>query len=111
MHVGLPDAAWSPTWPMFWKGVGMAMVAYIGIESISQLAGEARHPGRAIPRAMVGTMVTLFILYFGTSTIALTALSPQELTTAYLEDPIAGIAAAMPFGRQFLAAWVGPMAA
>ena len=107
MHVGLPEAAWSPTWKQFFKGVGMAMVAYIGIESISQLAGEARHPNRTIPRAMISTMVTLFVLYFGISAIALTALTPQELTTHYLEDPIAGIAASMPFGREYLAPWVG----
>src|SRR3989338_4129158 len=45
MLVGVPNVDWSPTWPQFWKGVGMAMVAYIGIESISQLGGEARHAG------------------------------------------------------------------
>ena len=111
MQIGLPDTAWSPTWPQFWKGVGMAMVAYIGIESISQLAGEARHPNRTVPRAMITTMVTLFVLYFGISAIALTAMSPGELTTAYLEDPIAGIAASMPFGRQYLAPWVGLLGA
>jgi APA family basic amino acid/polyamine antiporter len=111
MHIGVPDAPWSPTWSQFWKGVGMAMVAYIGIESISQLAGEARHPSRTIPRAMLGTMVTLFVLYFGVSSIALTVLTPQELTTHYLEDPIAGIAASMPFGRQYLAPWVGLLGA
>jgi APA family basic amino acid/polyamine antiporter len=111
MQVGLPDAPWSPTWEQFFKGVGMAMVAYIGIESISQLAGEARHPDRTIPRAMIATMVTLFVLYFGVSAIALTALTPQELTTHYLEDPIAGIAASMPFGRKYLAPWVGLLGA
>ncbi len=111
MHIGLANTDWSPTWPQFWKGVGMAMVAYIGIESISQLAGEARHPNRTIPRAMITTMVTLFVLYFGISAIALTALSPAELTTAYLEDPIAGIAASIPFGRQYLVPWVGLLGA
>ncbi len=111
MQVGLSDAAWSPSWGQFFKGVGMAMVAYIGIESISQLAGEARHPDRTIPRAMMLTMVTLFVLYFGISAIALTTLTPQELTTHYLEDPIAGIAASMPFGRQYLAPWVGLLGA
>ncbi|PIQ83336.1 MAG: amino acid permease [Candidatus Omnitrophica bacterium CG11_big_fil_rev_8_21_14_0_20_63_9] len=110
MHIGL-DAPWSPTWEQFFKGVGMAMVAYIGIESISQLAGEARRPSRTLPRAMIATMVTLFVLYFGISTIALTALTPQELTKYYLEDPIAGIAASMPFGRQYLAPWVGLLGA
>jgi len=111
MQIGIADSAWSPTWPDFWKGVGMAMVAYIGIESISQLAGESRHPNRTIPQAMIATMVTLFVLYFGTSAIALTALTPQELTTHYLENPIAGIAAAMPFGRAYLAPWVGLLGA
>ena len=107
MQVGVPGADWSPTWPQFWKGVGMAMVAYIGIESISQLAGEARHPNKTVPRAMLLTMVTLFVLYFGTSSIALTAMTPQELTTNYLENPLAGIAASMPFGQWFLVPWVG----
>jgi len=107
LQVGVPDSAWSPTWPEFWKGVGMAMVAYIGIESIAQLAGEARHPNKTVPRAMIATMVTLFVLYFGTSSIALTVLTPQELTTAYLDNPLSGIAASMPFGGDFLKAWVG----
>ncbi len=107
MQIGVAGVSWSPSWPQFLKGVGMAMVAYIGIESISQLAGEARHPDRTIPRAMMGTMVTLLVLYFGISSIALSALSPNELTTYYLEDPIAGIASSMPFGRQYLAPWVG----
>ncbi|MBI1991915.1 MAG: universal stress protein [Candidatus Omnitrophica bacterium] len=111
LQVGMPDSTWSPTWPSFWKGVGMAMVAYIGIESISQLAGEARHPNRTLPRAMLSTMLTLFVLYFGISAIALTAMHPQELTTVYLEDPIAGIAASMPFGREYLAPWVGLLGA
>ncbi len=111
LQVGLPDSAWSPSWEQFFKGVGMAMVAYIGIESIAQLAGEARHPDRTIPRAMIATMVTLFVLYFGTSTIALTAMTPQELTGFYLEDPLAGIAASMPFGGALLRPWVGLLGA
>jgi len=111
LQIGMNDGVWSPSWPDFWKGVGMAMVAYIGIESISQLAGEARHPNRTVPQAMMATMVTLFVLYFGTSIIALTAMTPHELTTAYLENPIAGIAASMPFGRQYLAPWVGLLGA
>jgi len=107
LQVGVPGSDWSPAWPDFWKGVGMAMVAYIGIESISQLAGEARHPNRTVPQAMLATMVTLLVLYFGTSIIALTAMHPKELTTTYLEDPLAGIAASMPFGQKYLVPWVG----
>ncbi len=112
LQIGGTDPVWSPTWPHFWKGVGMAMVAYIGIESISQLSGEARHPNVTVPRAMLTTMVTLFVLYFGVSMISLSVLNPQELTTVYLEDPLAGIAASMPYGwGRYLAPWVGLLGA
>ncbi len=111
MRVGIPNVDWSPTWPQFWKGVSMAMVAYIGIESITQLGGETRHPGRAIPRSIILTMGTLFLMYFGISAVALSAIHPKVLATRYLEDPLAGIAAAMPVGSQFLSPWVGILGA
>ena len=111
MRIGLPGVDWSPTWPQFWKGVSMAMVAYIGIESITQLAGETRHPGRAVPRAIILTMITLFIMYFGISAVALSALPPKVLATQYLEDPLAGIAAALPVGGRLFGPWIGILGA
>ena len=111
MRIGVLGMDWSPTWPQFWKGVSMAMVAYIGIESIAQLGGEARRPGRTVPRAMLLTMATLFVMYFGISTIALSAIHPKILSTQYLADPLAGIAAALPVGSRFLAPWVGILGA
>ena len=111
MKIGVPNVDWSPTWPQFWKGVSMAMVAYIGIESIAQLGGEARHAGRSVPRAHILTMVALFVMYFGISTIALSAMHPKVLATQYLEDPLAGIAAALPVGGHLLAPWVGILGA
>jgi APA family basic amino acid/polyamine antiporter len=111
MRIGVAGVDWSPTWPQFWKGVSMAMVAYIGIESISQLGGEARNPGRTVPRAMLLTMVALFVMYFGISTIALSAMHPKVLATQYLQDPLAGIAAALPRGGRLLAPWVGVLGA
>src|SRR3989338_7713580 len=111
MQIGVANVDWSPTWPQFMKGVGMAMVAYIGIESIAQLAGEAKNPGRTVPRAMFLTMFTLLIMYFGISLVALSAIHPHVLSTTYLEDPIAGIAAAMPIGGNILGPWVGMLGA
>ncbi len=111
MRIGVPGVDWSPTWPQFWKGVSMAMVAYIGIESISQLGGEARHASRSVPRAIILTMIALFVMYFGISTIALSAIPPKVLATQYLEDPLAGIAAALPVGGRLLAPWVGLLGA
>jgi len=111
MKIGVPGVDWSPTWPQFWKGVSMAMVAYIGIESISQLGGEAQHAGRTLPKATLLTMLALFVMYFGISTIALSAIHPKVLATEYLQDPLAGIAAALPVGSHFLAPWVGILGA
>jgi len=111
MKIGVTGVDWSPTWPQFWKGVSMAMVAYIGIESISQLGGEARRPSQTVPRAMLLTMVALFVMYFGISTIALSAMHPKVLATQYLQDPLAGIAASLPVGGRLLAPWVGILGA
>ena len=111
MRIGVPNVDWSPTWPQFFKGVGMAMVAYIGIESISQLAGETRHPGKNLPRAMLLTMISLFILYFGIALVALSVIHPRQLSTTYLEDPLAGIAASLPVGGAVLGPWVGILGA
>ncbi|MBI4196943.1 MAG: universal stress protein [Deltaproteobacteria bacterium] len=111
MRIGVAEVDWSPTLPQFMKGVGMAMVAYIGIESIAQLAGETKNPGRNVPRSMMLTMITLFVMYFGVSLVALSAIHPKTLSTTYLEDPIAGIAAALPIGGQILGPWVAILGA
>lgn len=111
MRIGVPNVDWSPTWPQFWKGVSMAMVAYIGIESIAQLGGETRRASRSVPRAIMITMVALFVMYFGISTIALSAIHPKVLATTYLADPLAGIAAALPIGSRFFGPWIGVLGA
>jgi APA family basic amino acid/polyamine antiporter len=102
---------WSPTWTQFWHGVAMAMVAYTGIESIAQLSSEAKKPQKTVPRAIMLAMGTLLIMYIGISTIALSAVTPQKLSTTYLMDPIAGIVKALPIGGAFLGPWVGLLGA
>jgi basic amino acid/polyamine antiporter, APA family len=111
MRIAIPNKAWSPSWSEFWKGTSMAMVAYTGIESIAQLGSEAKKPAKTVPRAIIITMVILIVLYLGISLTALSALSPLDLGTKYLLDPIAGIVDSLPFGSQFLTPWVGLLAA
>ncbi len=76
LRINVPNANWSPSWGEFSKGVAMAMVAYTGIESIAQLAAEAKHPVRTVPRAVVLTMGVLLVVYLGISVIALSAVTP-----------------------------------
>lgn len=111
MKINVPGADWSPDWWQFTKGTAMAMVAYTGIESIAQLAAETKKPTVTIPRAIKWTMFTLVVLYFGISVVGLSVVSPQELGTTYIDDPVAGIVAQFPFGGQWLAPWFGVIAA
>jgi APA family basic amino acid/polyamine antiporter len=101
----------SPTWPEFWKGTAMAMVAYTGIESIAQLGAEAKKPKKNVPKAVVLTMYVLVAMYFMLSIVALSSITPHELATTYQQDPIAGIVAKLPFGSTVLGPWLGLLAA
>ncbi len=111
LRINIPGEPLSPSWPEFWKGTAMAMVAYTGIESIAQLSAEAKTPAKTVPRAVLITMVVLIAMYLGISITALSAISPKELGTTFVNDPIAGIVTHLPFGSQLLGAWVGIFAA
>lgn len=111
LRIGIKGSSWSPSWPDFWKGTAMAMVAYTGIESMAQLGGEAKNPARTVPKAMMLAMGMLLFVYIGIAVVALSAVSPQELSTRFLEDPIAGIVSKIPYGSRVLGGWVGLLAA
>ncbi len=111
MRINIPGSEFSPNWSEFWKGTAMAMVAYTGIESIAQLGAETKNPAKSMPRAAVLALFVLLFMYLGLSFAALTSLSPKELGTTYLNNPVGGIAEHLPFGKMFLVPWVGVMAA
>jgi len=111
LKIGIHGVDWSPSPKQFLYGVTIAMVAYTGIEAISQLAGESKDPGKKVPRAMFITLITVAIVYMGICLIALSTIHPRELSTSYLTDPIAGIAAHLPIGSAILSPWVGLLGA
>ena len=110
MKIGIAGASWSPDPWQFMKGTAIAMVAYTGIEAIAQLAGETKNPSIAIPRAIKWTVVVILFLNISISSVGLSVLSPQELGTTYLEDPIRGIAVNLPLGGDLIGPWVGLIA-
>jgi basic amino acid/polyamine antiporter, APA family len=94
----------APTWRDFLLAIPIAMIAYTGIETASNLAEEARDPARNVPRAYVMTAVAVFAIYFTLPAIALSALPVHELngefTTllgeppengGYANDPVLGV--------------------
>lgn len=111
LKIGVAGVDWSPSWGEFLKGTAMAMVAYTGIESIAQLAAEAKKPALTIPRAIKWVMYTLVLFYILISIVGLSVVSPHELGTKYIDDPVAGIVRQLPFGGAWLAPWFGVIAA
>ena len=94
----------APTWPSFLSGIAVAMVAYTGIETISNMAEESRNPARNVPRSYSGLVFAVLVLFVGISTVGLSAMPVQqvdgtyttELATTYINDPVAGIAHKLP---------------
>ncbi|MBM3191205.1 MAG: universal stress protein [Chlamydiae bacterium] len=105
------NTLWSPSWADFWKGTAMAMVAYTGIESMAQLTSETKRPAKTVPRAILIATVLLILMYVGISSVALSAVTPEVLSTTFLEDPVSGIVSALPFGKTILGPWVSLLGA
>jgi APA family basic amino acid/polyamine antiporter len=75
-HVLWNNVHWgvAPTWSAFLLAIPVAMIAYTGIETVSNLAEEARDPVRSIPRAISWVAIAVFAIYFTLPWIALSAM-------------------------------------
>ena len=89
-----------PSWGDFALGIAVGMVAYTGIETISNMAEEARDASRTIPRGIGLTVLAVVGLYALLPAIALSAMPVEQgangeyttaLATTYADDPVLGI--------------------
>jgi basic amino acid/polyamine antiporter, APA family len=89
-HVLSANIHWgtAPTWSRFLLAVPIGMIAYTGIETVSNLAEEARDPARNVPRAYLMTVVAVFAIFFTLPAIALTAL-PVKLVGGHYQTLLA----------------------
>ena len=94
----------APTWANLAIAIPVAMLAYTGVETVSNLAEEARDPVRTVPNAYKLVAVAVFAIYFTLPAVALSALPVKlidgEYTTllalppeegGYANDPILGL--------------------
>jgi APA family basic amino acid/polyamine antiporter len=97
----------APTVSDFLLSITVAMISYTGIETISNLAEEARQPRRLIPRSMALVVAAVMVIYAGLPSVALSALPVTEdengefstqLADEYAGDPILGIVENMNLG-------------
>jgi len=75
----------APTWSQFFLAIPVGMIAYTGIETVSNLAEEARDPVRNVPRAYLMTAVAVFAIFFTLPAIALSALPVHEVRPGHFE--------------------------
>jgi basic amino acid/polyamine antiporter, APA family len=94
----------APTWADFFLAIPVGMIAYTGIETISNLAEEARNPPRDIPNSIRLVSAAVFAIYFTLPLIALSALPVEKVDGefqtrlglppeegGYANDPVLGL--------------------
>jgi basic amino acid/polyamine antiporter, APA family len=118
IHLGV-----APSWSDFALGIAVAMIAYTGIETISNMAEEAKDAPRTIPRSVGLTVAAVLGLYLLIPVVALSAMpvvqnAAGHYTTAlgseFASDPILGIVENLGLGSgltEALRFYVGILAA
>jgi basic amino acid/polyamine antiporter, APA family len=69
VHLGI-----APSWKELVFALSLAMLAYTGIETVANMAEEAKDPGRQVPKAVNLVVIAVLGVYAGISIIALSAL-------------------------------------
>jgi APA family basic amino acid/polyamine antiporter len=95
VHLGV-----APTWSDFALGIAVGMIAYTGIETISNMAEEAKDAARTIPRSVGLVVIAVLGLYLLIPVVALSAMPVVQdsaghyvtaLGSQFADDPILGI--------------------
>ena len=103
----------APTWTDFLLAIPLGMIAYTGIETISNMAEEAKDERVTIPKAIARVRTAVYAIYFTLPVVALSAL-PVTLDPAtgeystllgvteqdggYAGDPILGVVKQLDLG-------------
>jgi basic amino acid/polyamine antiporter, APA family len=100
VHLGI-----APSWKNFLVAIPVGMIAYTGIETISNMAEEARDETKTIPRAIRAVVAAVFAIYAALPMVALSALpvhkqangsytsllGTDEAHGGFAGDPVLGI--------------------
>jgi len=101
------DLGTVPTVGDFLIAIPVAMVAYTGIETISNMAEEARDYGKTIPRGMGLVVAAVAVIYTFLPAVALSAMPVKDGETVlalpkeeggYADDPVLGVVTNMDLG-------------
>src|SRR5689334_6469662 len=111
----------APSWSDFLIAIPVGMVAYTGIETISNMAEEARDYGKTIPRSIGGVVIAVMVIYALLPAVALSAMPVKDGQTllglsedkgGYAGDPVLGVVKNIDLGglQHFAEIYVGVLA-
>jgi APA family basic amino acid/polyamine antiporter len=95
VHLGV-----APSWGDFLLGIAVGMIAYTGIETISNMSEEAKDAPRTVPKGVGLTVLAVLGLYALLPLIALSAMPVHQLAdgsyatdlgSKFADDPVLGI--------------------
>jgi APA family basic amino acid/polyamine antiporter len=84
----------SPTWHDLAFAIPLAMLAYTGLETVANLAEEARRPGVDLPRSLFAAIGTVVTIYVAVAVVAVSAFPGPDtkLGSTWLRAPLVGVA-------------------
>ena len=68
----------APEWSQFLLAIPIGMIAYTGIETISNMAEEAKDEARTVPKAINRVVIAVFAIYALLPAVALSALPVKQ---------------------------------
>ncbi len=112
----------APSWGDFALGIAVGMIAYTGIETLSNMSEEAVDASRTVPRSVGMVVAAVLVLFLLIPLVALSAMPvtqeageyTTQLATTYAENPMLGIVDNMGIGvaaTDALRIYVGLLAA
>jgi basic amino acid/polyamine antiporter, APA family len=84
----------NPSWHDIAFALPLAMLAFTGLETVANLAAEARRPGVDLPRSVFGAIATVVTVYVAIAVVAVSAFPgpDTELGTRFIRAPLLGVA-------------------
>src|SRR6266436_2805273 len=91
-------------------GASLAIISFVGLESISQASQETIQPGKVVPRTSIALILTVLIYALAFSNLSL-AMLPWPSVVAHNGDPVAWLASHIPILGLFIGPYVALLGA
>jgi APA family basic amino acid/polyamine antiporter len=91
-------------------GASLAIISFVGLESISQASQETIRPATVVPRTSIALILTVLIYALAFSNLSL-AILPWQTFAAHNGDPVAWLASHIPILGLFIGPYVAALGA